>query len=382
MNINDICVQSFFPHVLKKKINKTGEGRSGDLIHKRRNRRSYRVLIQYETWNNMISNRQNNILDQYEEGYVIIVKPEEYFGTQYPKKTTCLNQDFDLGVNGFIYYTTIDQYREYPPLDDWNEVYELSTTGNIDNNTWIGKYALNIRNAGKQKISDICFSGTREANENKRIINIIKKLTGVEENIPKQTGLGNYSYDYASTKMQSDIKKQMLCLIFLTKSTKKETLAKYIFNNQDLFRHKENTKTYQKNITSNDYVHRFEEEINKYILECEKENLLDYDKLHKTGAWNKLKKCVVCPLCGKEIYIESFFAEVYQAEGRRVPTNTQREVVLMHIDALKSDALNHKTYNLGWGHNYCNLIQGDKSIPETINSMKEIISTYEKYRDL
>ena len=43
------------PYKLIKRINKTGEGRSGLEVYKRRNRRDYRVVIQYSTWSKMKS---------------------------------------------------------------------------------------------------------------------------------------------------------------------------------------------------------------------------------------------------------------------------------------------------------------------------------------
>lgn len=51
-------------------------------------------------------------------------------------------------------------------------------------------------------------------------------------------------------------------------------------------------------------------------------------------------------------------------------------MVLMHINPLKTGLLNHKIYNLGWGHNFCNLIQGDKSLDETINELREILDSH------
>ena len=73
---------------------------------------------------------------------------------------------------------------------------------------------------------------------------------------------------------------------------------------------------------------------------------------------------------------KSFFEEIEQAEGRRVQDNTQRAIVLMHIKALRSGQLNHRTYNLGWGHNFCNAIQGDKDIETTIAELERIVNTY------
>ena len=50
----------------------------------------------------------------------------------------------------------------------------------------------------------------------------------------------------------------------------------------------------------------------------------------------------------------------------------------MHVEALRSGKLNHRPYNLGWGHNYCNLVQGDKDISETLISIKEILESHHK----
>lgn len=47
-------IKKFLPYKVKKRIDKTREGRSGNEIYKRRNRRSYRVLMQYYTWNSIV----------------------------------------------------------------------------------------------------------------------------------------------------------------------------------------------------------------------------------------------------------------------------------------------------------------------------------------
>ncbi|GFO97836.1 uncharacterized protein ig2599ANME_2047 [groundwater metagenome] len=41
-----------FPDVLKKKIDKTAEARGGDGIYKRRNSRTYRVIMHLNTYKN------------------------------------------------------------------------------------------------------------------------------------------------------------------------------------------------------------------------------------------------------------------------------------------------------------------------------------------
>ena len=104
--------------------------------------------------------------------------------------------------------------------------------------------------------------------------------------------------------------------------------------------------------------------------------MLDFERLSEIGAWNKERKLPICPLCGKVIEPHEFFEEIEQEEGREVSDNTQRAIVLMHIDALRPGKLNHRPYNLGWGHNFCNTIQGDKGIFETIEELRKIIENY------
>ena len=45
----------------------------------------------------------------------------------------------------------------------------------------------------------------------------------------------------------------------------------------------------------------------------------------------------------------------------------------MHIEALASRKFNHRPYNLGWGHQHCNTIQGPKSIEKTLERLREIL---------
>jgi hypothetical protein len=52
----------------------------------------------------------------------------------------------------------------------------------------------------------------------------------------------------------------------------------------------------------------------------------------------------------------------------------------MHIKALKPGELNHSVYNLGWGHNFCNSVQGDKDVEETINALEKIVKDYKERR--
>jgi len=384
MSVNRLnSMFKFLPYKVTKRIRKTKEGRQGNKIYNRRNRRSYRVLMQYDIWNSLIDNpSKKEFLDKFEEGYAVLVKPETYFGNNYPEKSDDLNKKLELGHNGFIFYTLIKDYEKYPPLTEWEEVFELNSEGNRDFNTWEGDYALNIKNGSNgNKISLICKTNHSD-NEKSEIKKIMKEKFKLDS-YPKQCGLGNYDFDYATPETIENVEYQMLYLLLNSKSEDNESFPEYIYNNYDFVKHEKDTKTFKKNLNvdKETYIKNFEDEFKLFTKECERRNLLNFDKLSELGVWNKETNEAICPLCKKPIYANEFFEDVEQPEGREVDDNTQKEIVLMHVDALRPRELNHRPYNLGWGHNYCNLIQGYKDISETIDAIEEILDDNRKFHN-
>ncbi|EHO84453.1 BstXI family restriction endonuclease [Fusobacterium ulcerans] len=414
---------NFLPFKLKKRINKTGEGRSGLEIYKRRNRRDYRVIVQYSTWKKLMNlpllltpeeyfkldenarlnlvveytekdtiiypdllnftpvspNTEYNILPEFLEGYAVLITPKEYFGSSYPSRSTTLDDNFILGTTGFVYYSTIDEYNNYLPLNDWKEVYELSTIGNQTNmpKTWYGDYVLNIKNSSNQRISPICKNRNSQNIEEIQIFfdayfpEILK--------CPAQAGLGNYDYDYASPEIINLVKMQMLFLALSSKEEDGISFEEYIKNNSTSLSHVGDSAIYKRYLTSDEYLDDFRKTFTNFKLKCQRKGLLNYEKLFEIGAWDIINNLPICPLCGKPIHPHEFFEEIEQTEGRQVSDNTQRAIVLMHIEALRPGKLNHRPYNLGWGHNFCNTIQGDKDISETIEELRKIIVNYEEH---
>ena len=80
--------------------------------------------------------------------------------------------------------------------------------------------------------------------------------------------------------------------------------------------------------------------------------------------------CTICPLCLKELSGNEFLNKVAQPEGREVPDLTVTQVNLFHINELKYGAFNHKPYNLGWGHHFCNVVVKDSGIYPTLEWMQ------------
>lgn len=429
-------MNQYLPYKLTKRINKTGEGRSGLEIYKRRNRRTYRVIIQYKIWEkfikipikvtateyvNSISENlkkiydyfiffnevekisypnlwnsiilanppiEENILPTFKEGYAVLITPEEYFGNNYPDKSLSLHPRFILGETGFIYYSSEEEFRKYRPLPLWNEVYELSTKGNHfnDSATWMGQYVLNIKNTSNPKISKIC----KKSNTKKEIKEIFDKMFPAIEKPPKQAGLGNYDYDYALPETIENVKYQMLYLALCAKEKDGTSFFEYLKDNMKQLEDRNDRSNNGKGAYKEPYLTLFNKdkyielangEFRNFEEKCRQRGLLDFEKLWEIGAWDKINKIPICPLCGKPIEPHEFFEGIEQAEGREVSDNTQRAIVLMHIDALRPGKLNHRPYNLGWGHNFCNTIQGDKDISETIEELRKIIRNYEMHHN-
>lgn len=374
------------PYKIIKRINKTGEGRSGDEVYKRRNRRNYRGVMQYVTWDKLKRGvLPSHILDEYEEGYVVWVSPSEYFGDTYPNRSPLLNKDFILGKTGFVYYKSQDELLKYPPLSDWRELYELSTKHLDDGKReWIGEACYNVKNANPQRVSDICAD--KKAKRDKQDILQLLKDMGVDideyKDIPDQCGIGNYDYDYASQVMKDNVKLQMLYLLLTCEDKNGINFGKYIQNNYDSIKDEgKETKAFVNLIKKSNYLNEYRSFFNDLEKECKKKGLLDYTKLMNINGWDPVVKRPICPLCSKPLSCEDFFKEIEQQEGRRVFDNTQREVVLMHVNALRPGRLNHRVYNLSWGHAFCNTIQGDKDISETIDELQQIINNYLKHSE-
>lgn len=330
----------------------------------------------------MMTGKIPNVLDKYLEGYAVMINPDEYFGNNYPEPANDLNEKFNFD-EGFVYYSSIQQYMDYPPLDNWIEVIELSTTGKpINDDTWIGQYALNIKNTRPPKVSLICK--TNSSNKN-IVLDYIKRnlpdLKFDKDSIPSQCGLGNYDYDFATKETIENVKLQMEYFILNAETRDGMSFPEYIMENYETIKHKNDTKKFKELMETKDlaqYEILFNREFVKLKAECERRGLLDYDKLYKLGVWDFEIDNIVCPLCGKQMYLDEFFEDISQMAGREVIDNTQKAVVLMHVRALRPGEFNHRPYNLGWGHNYCNLIQGDKDIDKTIEVLKDIIKNYDE----
>ena len=244
---------------------------------------------------------------------------------------------------------------------------ELKTSvTNPNEKSWTGEVAFNVKN-GAEKISTICkTSDSKTREEKEQIVKYIRETFGnTYEVIPDQSGLGNYDYDYANDTMIKDVKIQMLFMALSTRTRDGKNFGEYInehFIDDNIKMNKPQDNRIFQMIENGTYLDNFNKAYDCLKMICLNANLIDFGRLKELQVWDK--NC------------EGFFKEILQQEGRRVSDNTQREIVLMHVFALKPGTLNHAIYNLGWGHNFCNMIQGDKDIEETIDMLESLIKNY------
>src|SRR5699024_1257743 len=102
------------------------------------------------------------------------------------------------------------------------------------------------------------------------------------------------------------------------------------------------------------------------------EGLFDTAKLQNKRILDESSMCI-CPLCLERLRAEDFFKRESQAEGRETWDNTVTSISLFHIDELRMGSVQHKPYNLSWGHHHCNVVTKDVGIEPTLRWMETIL---------
>lgn len=75
----------------------------------------------------------------------------------------------------------------------------------------------------------------------------------------------------------------------------------------------------------------------------------------------------------EELSGQGFLDSMEQAAGRLVHDLTVTKVNLFHIAELRVGVLNHRPYNIGWGHHHCNVVVKDSGLDKTLEWMKQVV---------
>lgn len=312
------------PGLLKSKIYKTGQtrGADNDEIYQNRVSRNSTVLIPF----NVLSKSRDLIATPgiYENGYIVLISPRELFEDSVSLELT-KQLGLKLGVNMLVFFEKRSEWVKYE-----KERQKLRPAENRTSPLG-GEFVARI-------------AGTTAAEDGKPI-NI--GFSGDKK------GAGIRLYEYAQKSTVERCILQLESLYWLCEDSI-EVARDEGMPEKEAFLRK-----------------------NEVVEESKKQGLLDLDKLKKARAVSNSGQ-PVCPLCLEKLSSRGFVSRMKQAEGREVHDLTITQVNLFHINELRYGELNHRPYNLAWGHHHCNVVVKDSGINETLSWMKRVVSTNEQ----
>ena len=308
------------PQLLDRKIYKTGQtrGADDDVIYQNRVSRSSTVLIPYRCWD-LCANPQDGG-GRYESGFIVLLSPSEYFDN--PNITAELAaKGLALGTNALVFYETREAWQAHnPDTLKWKPAKRRV-------NPLGGRYVARI-------------PATTATENGGRIIR------GFD--VTSNKGAGIRVYEYASSATTAECRLQLEALFWLCADS--ETVA------------------VSNGMTPEDAASRRA----AIFAQGKESGLLDTARLVKARILNASGR-TICPLCLEELSGQGFLNRMAQAEGREVTDLTVTQLNLFHIAELRFGVLNHRPYNVGWGHHHCNVVVKDSGILETLEWMRQVL---------
>lgn len=308
------------PQLLDRKIYKTGQtrGADDDVIYQNRVSRSSTVLIPYTLW---VQCRTPSATEPaYASGYIVLISPTDYFAD--PAITATLAaQDLRLGVNALVFYETRAQWAANNP-DALNWTPAASRTSPLG-----GQYVARVA------ATTAVANGTR--------INRGFTATAMK-------GAGIRVFEYAGPAAIEQCRLQLESLFWRCHDSAAVSLANGMSLADAAARRDAN------------------------LARCDEQGLSDIARLTDARLLN-VRGRTTCPLCLEELSSQGFFNRLEQAEGRAVHDLTVTQLNLFHIEEVRLGKLNHRPYNLGWGHHHCNVVVKDSGIVNTLHWMRDVL---------
>lgn len=316
------------PHLLSRKIYKTGQtrGADDDVIYQNRVSRNSTVLIPFEL---ILSEGNRGVLRKgYDNGYIVLIPPDYLFGERRIETLSIMNDcELILGVNCLVFYSQRYQYVDYNPRDfGLRSTQPMNRSGDLG-----GDYVCRISGTTSENMARISFG----------------------YNITTSKGAGIRVFEYADKEVIEKARIQLEAIYWLCHDSL-DAAIEYGMPPEDA------------------------EERKRLALEAaNQQGLLNEIDLINNRIID-VDKDTVCPLCLAKISAKGFFSKVEQQEFRRVHDLTITEINLFHINELRYGHFNHKPYNLGWGHHHCNVVVKDSGIENTLEWMHEVLVRNER----
>lgn len=303
------------PKLIHRKIYKTGQtrGADNDQIYQNRVGRNSTALIPFSVWDTNQFVREQD----YENGYTVLITPNEFFedNEKYNARS-----DLKLGDNLLVFYEQRQDWLEFNP-------FERGYTEACSRRSPLGGQFV-------ARIANTTATGDKRIN------------TGYTTKGLKGAGIRQYEYAPISIIKQCRIQLEALFWCCVDADEKMLRAGMSI----------ENISIRRSAITD----------------KAKQLNLIDKDLLIQSRIINEDNE-LICPLCKEPISSAGFLSRLPQATGRERHDLTVTEINLFHIEELSYGTLNHRPYNLGWGHHHCNIVCKDAGIGKTLDWMHSVL---------
>lgn len=314
------------PSLIERKLYKTGQTRGAAVqeIYQNRVLRNSTVLIPWDFWD--ACKIPVDGTEKYENGFIVLLDPDWYLATV-NADAILKAEGVELGVNAVLYFQKRSQ---------WNS-WGLKEGDLLPNGLPLAPPTSRIAPINGTLIARM-HSTTSE--KDKRI------SIGYDEKSLR--GAGIRVYEYASWETIRRARLQ---------------LEAYFWQSSDSIE-----AVVEEGMKESDAIFRRDSILNS----VSDEGLFDTDLLRKMRIIDA-DNATICPLCLERIPASLFFKRGEQAEGRETWDITVTEVSLFHIEELRVGKFQHKPYNLGWGHHFCNVVTKDSGIEGTLEWMDVVV---------
>lgn len=312
------------PALLQRKFDKTGQtrGAQDSEIYQNRVGRFNTVLIRYELWVVYYWDIVKDDPGFFETGYTVLLTPKEYFGFDDPTAELA-SVGLALGMNALVFYELRTDWEKHNPDKlMWTEA--TSRTAPLG-----GQYVARVH-------------GTTATG--KRAAKIHRGFTGGLK------GAGIRVYEYATRETIKQCRTQLSALYWMCENSLQVAVEYGMGESAAKRAHDATIKTASGN------------------------GLLDRKRLQDLRMID-LEGYTICPLCLQRLDAHGFYSKETQMEGRETHDLTITEINLFHIQELRPGVFNHRVYNLGWGHHFCNVVVADNGLDNTLSWMYETLAT-------
>lgn len=314
------------PSLVERKIYKTSQSRgaSTNEIYQNRVKRNNTVLIPHEHWDDC--RHPGDGSNGYEKGYIVLVQPEWYFSNA-DADAQLAQDDLVLGENALLWFRRRTDWMKYGESRTHLENGTPFQPGVARTAPLGGVYLARIPKTTAKGDADL--------------------TAGYNSSSPR--GAGIRVFEYASAATCDAVCLQLEALFWLCEDAISDMNSA--------------------GMTATDAEARRDAK----LREAKDQGLLDVARLKDIRALDD-EGFTMCPLCRERIPAATFLDRTEQAVGREVVDLTTTDVSLFHIQELRVGVLQHKPYNLGWGHHFCNVVVKDAGIMPTIDWMRGVLA--------